>query len=398
MSSGTDSTRMQFIDLAAQQERIRPQIDAAIKRVLDHGQYIMGPEVGELEGLLAEFVGVKHAIGCSSGTDALLLSLLAYGVGPGDAIFTTPFTFFASCETIALTGATPVFVDIEPDTFNIDPKKLADAISDFDGQSSENDTPLTPKGIIPVDLFGLPADYDAIMAIAEKHGLFVIEDAAQAFGASYKGRRAPGLAHVGATSFFPAKPLGCYGDGGAVFTDDDDVADKIRSLLVHGKGIDKYNNVRIGLNARIDTIQAAVLIEKLKIFPEELKLRQSLAEAYEEALSVPGSGIKVPGVPDHSISAWAQYTIRCAKRDEVQEELKKRGIPSMVYYQNPAHLLDALAYLGYVKGEFPVAEEASGAVLALPFFPYLEKEQREKVVETLLGLMTHLNKVEGQSI
>jgi UDP-2-acetamido-2-deoxy-ribo-hexuluronate aminotransferase len=372
---------MQFIDLKAQQERIRPQIDQAIKRVLDHGKYIMGPEVAQLEKMLAEFVGVKHAIACSSGTDALLLPLMAYEIGPGDAVFTTPFTFFASCEVIALTGATPVFVDIESDTFNIDPSKLAIAIA-----AVEQEGKLTPKGIMPVDLFGLPADYDKIMPIAEKHGLFVLEDAAQAFGAIYKGRRAPGLGHVGATSFFPAKPLGCYGDGGAVFTDDDRLAEIIRSLLVHGKGSTKYNNVRVGLNARLDTMQAAILIEKLKIFPEEIELRQQVAKRYSEAINSTQEGpfgVVAPVVSDDCTSVWAQYTICCMRRDELQTNFNQSGIPSMIYYQKPMHLLDAMNDLGYSEGDFPVAEKASHTVLSLPFHPYLVSADQKRVLSAI---------------
>lgn len=369
---------MQFIDLNAQQERIRPQIDAAIKRVLDHGQYIMGPEVAQLEQMLAEYVGVKHAIGCSSGTDALLLPLMAYGVGPGDAIFTTPFTFFATCEMIALTGATPVFVDIDSDTFNIDPIKLEEAI-----ESVISAGKLKARGVIPVDLYGLPADYNVIMAIAEKFSLFVIEDAAQAFGATYKGRKAPGLAHVGATSFFPAKPLGCYGDGGAVFTDDDELAEKIRSLVVHGKGADKYNNVRIGLNARLDTIQAAILIEKLKIYPEEIELRQAVAKRYSEVLGNNLFDIIPPYIPEGSVSVWAQYTVKAKKRDELQARFNQTGIPTMVYYVKPMHLLDAMGYLKYREGEFPVAEESAKSVLSLPFYPYLDCDTQSPILKKL---------------
>lgn len=373
---------MQFIDLKAQQERIRPQIDAAVKRVLDHGRYIMGPEVAELEQMLAQYAGTRHAIGCSSGTDALLLPLLAYGIGPGDAVFTTPFTFFATSEMISLTGATPVFVDIEPETFNMDPLKLTIAIADVVKEGK-----LTPRGIMPVDLFGLPADYDAIMAIAEEYCLFVLEDAAQAFGATYKGRRAPGLAHVGATSFFPAKPLGCYGDGGAVFTDDDIMAEKIRSLLVHGKGTDKYNNIRIGLNARLDTLQAAILIEKLKIYQEETDLRQQVAQRYTDALTANGGSpfsIISPTIPAGSISVWAQYTIRCENRDDLQSRFQQAGIPTMVYYVKPTHLLDAMAYLGCREGDFPVAEYAARTVLSLPFYPYLTGEAQDQIIRKLL--------------
>lgn len=370
---------MQFIDLQAQQERIRPQIDRAIKGVLDHGKYIMGPEVGELESQLAEFVGVRHAIGCSSGTDALLLGLLAYEVGPGDAIFTTPFTFFATCEMIALTGATPVFVDIDPDTYNIDPEQLELAI-----EKAQQDGKLTPRGIIPVDLFGLPADYDSIMSIADTHGFFVLEDAAQAFGASYKGRRAPGLGHIGVTSFFPAKPLGCYGDGGAVFTDDDQLAETIRSLLVHGKGSDKYNNVRIGLNARLDTMQAAILIEKLKIYEEEISLRQKVAVSYTEAIYKLSDPLS-PKVPEGLQSVWAQYTVRSKQREEIQKKLNLFDIPSAVYYVKPVHLLDAMANLKYSQGDFPEAERASAEVLSLPFYPYISDEAIGHVIEVLSG-------------
>ena len=385
---------MEFIDLKAQQDRIRPQIVAAIKRVLDHGNYIMGPEVAELERMLADYVGVRHAIGCASGTDALLLPLMAYGVGPGDAIFTTPFTFFATCEMIALTGATPVFVDIDPVTFNIDPIKLEEAIEQLASSNQGNNNSesriqnpkLTPRGIIPVDLFGLPADYAPIMSIAEKHGLFVLEDAAQAFGAEYHGRRAPGLAHVGATSFFPAKPLGGYGDGGAVFTDDDSLAEKMRSLLVHGRGTDKYNNVRIGLNARLDTLQAAILIEKLKIYQEETALRQAVSESYTAELNAGNSGIIPPHVPEGSNSVWAQYTIRCQARDTLQAKLKEAGIPSMVYYVKPMHLLDAMAYLGHNAGDFPHAEEAARTVLSLPFYPYLSRDAVEKIAQAVTRL------------
>ncbi|MFT5258918.1 MAG: UDP-2-acetamido-2-deoxy-ribo-hexuluronate aminotransferase [Saprospiraceae bacterium] len=369
---------MQFIDLKVQQERIRPQLDEAIKRVLDHGQYIMGPEVAKLESMLVEFVGVKHAIACSSGTHALLLPLMAYGIGPGDAVITTPFTFFASCEMIALTGATPVFVDIDPETFNIDPAKIEAVIASIKAEGRFN-----LKGIMPVDLFGLPADYDLIMKIAEEYTLFVFEDATQAFGATYKGRRAPGLAHVGATSFFPAKPLGCYGDGGAVFTDDDQLASTIRSLLVHGKGSDKYNNALIGLNARMDTLQAAILIEKLTIFPEELELRQRVVNRYEEAIDSDEEnyfGVTAPLVNPDCTSVWAQYTVSCKRRDELQAKLRQDGIPTMVYYQKPMHFFDALRYLGYQEGDFPVAENACHTVLSLPFHPYLKTNDQLRII------------------
>ncbi len=380
-------SEIQFIDLHAQQKQIRPQIDAAIKKVLDHGKYIMGPEVAELEDLLAEFVGVKHCIGVASGTDALLVALMAYGVGPGDAIFTTPFTFFATCEVIALTGATPVFVDIDPQTFNIDPAKLEIAVEKLQNQPTLGmKEPLVAKGIIPVDLFGLPADYDPIMAVAEKYNLFVLEDAAQSFGATYKGRKAPGLAHIGATSFFPAKPLGCYGDGGALFTDDDNLARLIRSLQVHGKGSDKYNNVRVGLNARLDTMQAAILIEKLKIYPEEISLRQKISRYYTEAIASQPQRVPLtpPFTPDGYTSAWAQYTVCCDDREKLLQVLQSAGIPSMIYYAKPMHMLDALSYLGYTNGDFPIAEQVSCYVLSLPFYPYLTMQQQDKILNCLV--------------
>ena len=375
---------MQFVDLKAQQARIRPQIDEAIRKVLEHGRFIMGPEVGQLETMLADFVGVRHAIGCSSGTDALLLPLMAYGVGPGDAVFSSPFTFFATCEVVALTGATPIFVDIDPDTYNLDVQKLRLSI-----ESVQAEGRLNPRGVIPVDLFGLPADYEPIMALADQYGLFVIEDAAQSFGATYKGRRAAGLAHVGATSFFPAKPLGCYGDGGAIFTDDDNLAAVIRSLLVHGKGDSKYNNVRIGLNARLDTLQAAILLEKLKIFMDEIELRQQVANRYTEAINSFAGGVyevSPPTVPNECSSVWAQYTIATQRRDELRARFNDIGIPTMIYYEAPMHLVDAMNYLGHQKGDFPMAENASKQVLSLPMHPYLASEDQDKVISVLTGV------------
>ena len=299
-----------FIDLARQQAEILPELERRISRVLQHGKYIMGPEVEELEKALSEFVSVKHAIGCSSGTDALLMALMAKGVGPGDAIITTPFTFVATAEVISLVGATPVFVDIDPVFFNLSPEELEKAVKAI----LENDTAgyplpkkpasgavptgLRPKGIIAVDLFGLPADYDSINAIAKKYDLFVIEDAAQSFGATYKGKRSCSLAEQACTSFFPAKPLGCYGDGGAVFTESDELAERLKSVRVHGQGSDKYDNIRVGLNARLDTLQAAILLPKLKIFPEEIQARNRVASLYNQMLVDFGAGLQVPSVPD----------------------------------------------------------------------------------------------------
>jgi UDP-2-acetamido-2-deoxy-ribo-hexuluronate aminotransferase len=370
---------MQFVDLAAQLATIRESVDQRIKAVLDHGNFILGPEVKELEKKLADFAGVKNCISCASGTDALLLPLMAYGVGPGDVIFTTPFTFIATAEVISLLGATPIFVDIDPDTFNLDPAMLRQAIDDL--KSGKKPTPqfpdgLKPKGIIAVDLFGLPADYDAINAIAREHGLFVIEDAAQSFGAGYKGKMAGSLADVAATSFFPAKPLGCYGDGGAVLTDDDNLADIIESLRVHGKGEHKYDNVRIGINGRLDTLQAAILLAKLEIFSREIEMRQQVAARYSAGLK---GSVKVPHVPDGYTSAWAQYSIISDHKKELMGRLQETKIPTAVYYPRPLHLQTAFANLGYAEGSMPVSEQASATIFSLPMHPYLCKEDQDRI-------------------
>jgi len=377
---------IKFIDLHAQQEQIRPQIDAAIKKVLDHGKYIMGLEVAELEGRLAEYVGIKHCVSCASGTDALLMALMAYGVGPGDAIFTTPFTFVATGEVISLLGATPVFVDIDPRTFNMDSQKLEESILNFDPRSTINDQLLTPKGIIPVDLFGLPADYDVINAIARKHNLFVLEDAAQGFGGVYKGSRAGSLADVAATSFFPAKPLGCYGDGGAIFTDDDELADILSSIRVHGKGTDKYDNVRIGINGRLDTIQAAILLPKLDIFLSELEARQRVAQTYSQLFQA-FPGVLTPTVPDGYASAWAQYSILVEDRDGLQKKLKDTIVPTGIYYPKPLHLQTAYLEIGHNTGDFPVSESVSARILSLPMYPYLNDPTINLIVDQVGKLL-----------
>jgi UDP-2-acetamido-2-deoxy-ribo-hexuluronate aminotransferase len=376
-----------FIDLKAQQEKIRPRIEARIKKVLDHGQYIMGPEIRELEKKLAEFTGAKHAITCSSGTDALLMVLMAWGLGPGDAVFTTPFTFIATAEVISFVGATPVFVDIDPRTFNIDTARLELAIKTI----KENDpsiypipntqfTALSPKAIIPVDLFGLPANYDIIMEIAKKHNLLVLADAAQSFGGEFRGRRVGTLGQATATSFFPAKPLGCYGDGGAVFTDDDELADILASIRVHGKGTDKYDNVRIGINARLDTIQAAILLSKLEIFPDELEARQTVAETYSEQLaSVHSSKFTIPYIPEGHRSAWAQYSVLSDNREELITQLQEEGIPTSIYYPKPLHLQLAFKYLNYRKGDFEIAESISARIFSLPMHPNLNEKQTQKI-------------------
>ncbi|HEY9161958.1 MAG TPA: DegT/DnrJ/EryC1/StrS family aminotransferase [Desulfomonilia bacterium] len=377
---------MQFIDLKKQQERIRGKIVSGIEKVLDSGQYIMGAEIKELERKLAEYTGAKNAIGCASGTDALLMALMAYEVGPGDAVFTTPFTFVATAEVISLLGATPVFVDINKDTFNMDPIKLEQSILAVEnGGSQEYPLPmgvdgLLPKGIIPVDLFGQTADYAKINEIAERHGLFVIEDACQSFGAEYEGRKACSLADIACTSFFPAKPLGCYGDGGMVFTDDDELAKKMISIRVHGSGSDKYDNIRLGINGRLDTIQAAILLAKFEIFPEEIELRQTVAERYSRLLK---DKVTVPFVEKDCKSAWAQYSILCENRDEMMGKLKSAGVPTAIYYPIPLHLQGAYRYLGYEKGSFPVSEDIAEHIFSIPMHPYLTEEEQENIARLL---------------
>lgn len=362
-----------FIDLKYQYSLIRDEIHAGIDRVLESGHYILGAEIAELEKQLAEYAGVKHALACSSGTDALLMALMALGIGPGDAVFTTPFTFFATVETIALVGATPVFADIDEGTYNIDPAKLEEAILKV-----EREGKLKPKAVIPVDLFGLTADYKAIKPLADAHGLAIIEDACQAFGAVDPcGKRAPSLGTIGCTSFFPAKPLGCYGDGGAVFTDDDDLYDKLYSILVHGRSAeDRYNNVRLGLNARCDTIQAAVLLAKLKLFPGEVEMRQVVADRYRAGLK---DVVSVQTIPEGCISVYAQFCPRSPKFAEIQAALKAADVPTARYYPIPMHLLGATEYLGYRKGDMPVSEACAADIFALPMHPYLKAEDIDRI-------------------
>lgn len=367
---------LQFIDLAAQYKKLKKEIDTGIQKVLDHGKYIMGPEVFELEEKLAAYVGVKHCLSCSNGTDALLMPLMAWGIGPGDAVFTTPFTFMATAEVAGLVGAVPVFVDIDEDTFNIDPEQLEKAIVKV-----KNEGKLNPKVIIPVDLFGLPADYDRIELIANKFNLKILEDAAQGFGGIYKGRRAGSFGDVAATSFFPAKPLGCYGDGGAIFTNNDQLFGILKSIRVHGQGSDKYDNVRLGLNARLDTIQAAILLPKLKAFIDyELEARNQVAALYTESLK---GIVKTPVVPEGLVSSWAQYSVLAKDKNErafFQEKLKAADIPTMIYYQKPLHLQTAYSGLGYKKGDFPIAENVSERIFSLPMHPYLEQDVIEKII------------------
>ena len=367
-----------FIDLKAQQQKIFPQIQKRIQKVLEHGQYIMGPEVKELEDRLASYVGVSQVISCSSGTDALLMPLMAYGVGPGDAIFTTPFTFIATAEVIQLLGATPVFVDIDPKTFNLDPDALALALANM--KKNPQTAGLRPKGIIPVDLFGQPADYDRINALAREHGLFVLEDAAQSFGATYKARRVGTLGEVAATSFFPAKPLGGYGDGGAIFTDNEEMAALLRSIRNHGQGTDRYENIRIGLNGRLDSLQAAVLLAKLEIFDQEVIARQEVARRYSDALH---EVVEVPYVAPDCTSVWAQYSVLSDHRDALLAKLKDAGIPTAIYYPIPLHLQGAFAPLGYKAGDFPVSEAAARRVFSLPMHPYLTAEVQARICEII---------------
>ena len=377
MEQTTVKKTIPFIDLHAQQERIRPQIEERIKKVLNHGKYIMGPEIAELEQRLAEFVGTKHCVTCASGTDALLMPLLAYEIGPGDAVFTTPFTFISTAEVVSLLGATPVFADIEADTYNIDPAKLREAI-----EKVVSDNKLKPKGIIPVDLFGQPADYEEIEQIAREFGVFVIEDAAQAFGAQYKNKPACSFGDVGATSFFPAKPFGCYGDGGAIFCNDDDMAQKLRSVRIHGQGSNKYDNVRIGINGRFDAMQAAVLLAKFEIFEEEIELRHQVANRYSQGLK---ESVSVPMVKKDRSSVWAQYSILAKNRGDLVNELKSKGIPTAIYYPKPLHLQPAYQSLGYRNGDFPISEKTANQILSIPMHPYLSREDQDFIIEAING-------------
>jgi len=382
---------VQFIDLAAQQRRIRTDLERRIKGVLDHGGYIMGPEVPELEERLAGFTGARHCVSCASGTDALFMVLLAWGIGPGDAVFVPPFSFFATGEAPALLGATPVMTDIDPVTFNMDPQTLAKAVAAVSqGDASIHPLPkaaregrLRARAVIPVNLFGQAADYDALLPIAAEHGLLVLEDAAQSFGAEYRGRKSCALGcQAAATSFFPAKPLGCYGDGGAIFTEDDALAGILRSIRTHGQGLDKYDNVRLGLNGRLDTLQAAILLAKLEIFPEELAARGRVAGWYAERLAGL-EGLRPPLVREGAVSAWAQYSILVGggRRDSVAAHLKSRGIPANIYYPKPMHRLAAFESLGYAPEDLPAALAASRDILALPFHPYMT----EADVDTVSG-------------
>ena len=373
-----------FIDLNSQFARIQNEVEAAVLQVMRSGQYILGPEVEELERQLAAFVGTKHAVSCASGTDALVIALMAKGVGPGDAVFTTPFTFMASAEAIALVGATPVFVDVDPTTFNLSPPALRASVEAF-GKSEQRDS-LNPCCVIGVDLFGLPADYEAIEEIAREHDLFVIEDAAQSFGARAGNRLAGALAEIGCTSFFPAKPLGCYGDGGAIFTDDDELADLFRSIRVHGQGSDRYEHVRLGLTGRLDTIQAAVLIAKLRIFDDELAARQIVADHYSRALRRADLSLVIPTITQGCVSSWAQYSVLAddsQARDDFRSRLSAKGFPTAVYYPRPLHLQPAFDYLGYHAGDFPISEMLAERIFSFPMHPYLAASEVEAIVAAM---------------
>lgn len=365
---------IQFIDLRAQQDRLQPQIEQAINKVLAHGRYILGPEVGELERALAEFSGAKHVITCASGTDALLMALMALGVRPGDAVFIPSFTFVATAEVVVLLGGTPVFVDVNEDDFLISMTSLEGAISEARKRN------LRPRVVIPVDLFGQPLDYREVDEIARAFDLHVIADAAQSFGGARAGRRVGTLAAITATSFFPAKPLGCYGDGGAIFTDDEGIAQVLRSLRVHGQGQDKYDNVRIGINGRLDTLQAAILIEKLRLFRDEIEARQRVAERYTEGLK---DIAKTPRVAPGGVSAWAQYTLRMERRDAVAARLKELGVPAAVYYRKPLHQQTAYARFPAAPGGLPVSEQLAQEVLSLPMHPYLDHETQDVIIEAV---------------
>jgi len=373
MNLRTDLPAIPFIDVAAQRRRLGAAVDVAVAHVLNHCQFILGPEVRAFEAELAAFCGARHVITCASGTDALVLALRAMGIGPGDAVLCPTFTFCATAEVAALVGATPVFVDVDAATFNIDAKRIAGAVETAKALG------FTPKALIPVDLFGMPADHAAVSAAAKAAGLLVLDDAAQGFGALYQNRRLGTFGQATATSFFPAKPLGCYGDGGAVMTDDDEMADVLRSLRMHGQGSDRYDNIRIGLASRLDTIQAAILSEKLKIFPDEIDARNKAARRYAEGL---GDVVTVPTVPPGSTSVWAQYTIRIAggRRDAFAAALKTEGIPTAIYYPIPLHKQVAYRHYPVGKGGAAVSDRLAAEVISLPMHAYLDEPTQGRII------------------
>ena len=382
MNQQVRSQPIPFIDIVAQRQRLGRSIDEAVSRVLAHCQFINGPEVTTLEAALAKFSGARHVIACASGTDALLMVLMAKQLGPGDAVLCPSFTFCATGEAVALTGATPVFVDVDEATFNIDAASLERGIA------TAKRLGLKPRAVIPVDLFGQSADHDAVGAIAAAEGLFVLDDAAQGFGASYKGRRLGTFGLATATSFFPAKPLGCFGDGGAIFTDDDELAERLRSIRVHGQGSDKYDNVRLGLTARLDTMQAAILIEKLGIFEDEIAARNEVAERYARGL---GNVVTVPRLAEGCTSVWAQYTIRLPKganRDGFAAALKAQGIPSAIYYPKSMHQQTAYRDFPVADGGLPVSERLSDDVISLPMHAYLDEPTQARIIEAVRGAIS----------
>lgn len=365
-----------FIDLQAQRRRLGAPLEAAIRAAVEGGQWILGPQVAQFEQDIAQWTGVKHAVACANGTDALLLVLRAWGVGPGDAVFVPAFTFAASAEVVALAGASPVFVDVLSDTFNMSSDSLEAAIA-----LVKREGKLTPKVVMPVDLFGQPADYRALGAIAAREGLKLFCDTAQGFGGLLDGKRAGAIGDAAATSFFPAKPLGCYGDGGACLTNDDGLKEKLLSLRVHGQGSHRYEHVHVGLNSRLDTIQAAILIEKLKIFPDEIEARNRIAKRYDEAFA--GSNrLVTPAVIAGATSTWAQYTLQVEDRAKFQADLKEAGVPTMVYY--PLPLSRQKAYAHYPSTPIPVSEALCGKVVSLPMHPYLDEATQDRVIQAVL--------------
>ena len=366
-----------FVDLATQRERIRDRLDAVIDRVLDHGQYIMGPEVAEFERRLAEFCGARHAITCASGTDALVLGLMAKDLRRNDAVILPSFTFCATAEAVCLLGGVPIFADVLDDTFNLDPRSIGSAVL------TARRLGLRLRGVIAVDLFGQPCDYNAIEQVAKENDLWLISDAAQSFGAVFRGRKIGTIGDLTATSFFPAKPLGCYGDGGAVLTNDDGLADIIRSLRVHGQGMDKYDNVRIGINGRMDTLQAAVLLEKLAIFPDEIVARNRVAAHYAELLP---ANFKRPVLVDGASSVWAQYTVRTSGRDEWLRRLKANGVPAAVYYPRPLHRQSAYESFPIAGDHLAASMRLAETVLSLPMHPYLSPEDQSRIAAGLGAL------------
>jgi dTDP-4-amino-4,6-dideoxygalactose transaminase len=374
------TTPLPFIDLAAQRRRLGADVDAAIMRVVDHGAYILGPEVKQLEGELAAFCGARHVVSCANGTDALAMVLMAKGLKPGDAVLCPSFTFAATGEVVAWFGATPVFADVHEDTFNLDVRSLEA------GARKARALGLNLVGVIPVDLFGQPADYDALEAFCAREGLWMLCDAAQSFGATYKGRKVGSIGDATTTSFFPAKPLGCYGDGGAIFTDDAELAEVLRSIRMHGQGTDKYDNVRIGMNGRLDTIQAAVLLTKLAIFPDEIEARDRIATRYNELLR---DVAIVPELMEGVSSVWAQYTLRLPgfDREEFQATLKAAGIPTAVYYPKPLHQQTAYKHYPVAGNGLPVSDRIATEVVSLPMHPYLTDEAQDRIVDAVKGAL-----------